>query len=236
MPFPTGWPAPFPTGRRSIRFLRTGTATANYSDNAFLFIDDAGANPFTPTPYVEPGDELKSIQTVKLPLGTGRDPRDAYFHPKEFQRGTGGTGNAFTKSGSTMTFTSFTASPKFDQDLVGKEIRVTGSTSGGNNGTFTITSVVNDYTITWENSAGVAEAFPSGGAYRIRRIVVAPPKAYIWSGNILVRNTGGADLTISFDGTTDHGIIGSAATVIYRERYEAGIALKGSGTFQVEAW
>lgn len=86
MAFPEGFPARLPSGRRSIRFFVTGTATAAFSDSAYLFYDDTGANPFTPTPYVPPGAETQVVnignQTTSpgSPMGTGRDPRDANYN------------------------------------------------------------------------------------------------------------------------------------------------------------
>ena len=56
-----------------------------------------------------------------------------------------------------------------------------------------------------------------------------------WSNSIRVIATSG-DLNISFDGTTDHGFIPAGATHTYWDRYEGGIAVKGSGTFHIEAW
>lgn len=55
MAFPTGWPPRPSSGVRSIRFYKTGTATANWSDNAYLFNDLAGANTFLKTPVVPAG-------------------------------------------------------------------------------------------------------------------------------------------------------------------------------------
>lgn len=37
MAFPAGWPPKIPSGIYSLRFYKTGTATANFSDNAFIF-------------------------------------------------------------------------------------------------------------------------------------------------------------------------------------------------------
>lgn len=71
MPFPTvGWPPPPCSGRRSIRFYKEGTTTANFSDNAFLFIDEPGANTFTPLPDVPPGSNAPVV-VPKQPGGTG---------------------------------------------------------------------------------------------------------------------------------------------------------------------
>lgn len=82
MPFPTeGWPPRPASGRRSVRIYLSGTTTANFSDNAFLFSQDPGANTFTPTPHVVPGSS-ETVTNGDLtrggsPSGGSRDPRDA---------------------------------------------------------------------------------------------------------------------------------------------------------------
>lgn len=79
MPFPDGWPPRVGSGRASIRFYTTGTATADFADNGFLFIDGVGANPYTPLPVVLPGDDVsrypKPPATVvpPNPAGTGEN-------------------------------------------------------------------------------------------------------------------------------------------------------------------
>jgi hypothetical protein len=134
MPFPASWPPRPASGLHSIRFYATGIATANFSDNAFMFIDGAGANPFTPLPEVTGG-------STTVPL---------------------------TPSG-------------------------TGVASGGT------------------------------------------PAPQIWAQTIRVVSTG--DVEISFDGTNVHGkILAAEGMVIYRNRFESGIAIRGAGTFRIEAW
>lgn len=133
MALPTGWPAPQYSGRRSLRFFKKGTATANYPDNAYLFAE--GAN-WSPPPALAPG-----------PMNTLDAQVQATFPP----------------------------------------------TPAGN--------VVHAY-----------------------------------SGTIMVRNTGAGVLTFSFDGEHDHGEVAAGTERIYRNRIEGGICIKGSGTFQVEAW
>lgn len=56
-----------------------------------------------------------------------------------------------------------------------------------------------------------------------------------WSNSIRV-TAGASDLNISFDGTTDHGFIPAGESQVYWDRYEGGIAVKGAGTFHIEAW
>jgi hypothetical protein len=84
MPFPTGWPPVAPKSSvRSIRFFVSGTGTANFSDNAFLFIDDPGANLNTPLAVVPPGNAPPSPPLpiapvdVSPPSGTGTAAVDA---------------------------------------------------------------------------------------------------------------------------------------------------------------
>ena len=136
MPFPTeGWPPRTATGVRSIRFYATGTATAAFADNAFLFAAGAGANPYTPLPNIAPG----SNTTAAVPNSSG----------------------------------------------------------GGRTG--------------------------------------SDPIPAIFSGNLRITAVGG-DCEFSFDGTNTHGKVLSGQSATYRNRYEAGIAVKGSGTFHIEAW
>lgn len=160
MPFPTsGWPPRPASGVRSIRFFVSGTATANWSDNAYLFIDDAGANTYEPMPYVAPGSttpvQVGTRTSPGTPMGGGSDPRDV----------------------------------------------LPGDTLGH-------------------------------------------VKAQIWANNIRICNDGGADLEFSFAVTDDmgagalpvQGVLKPNEQVSYRNRYEAGIALRGAGAFRVEAW
>jgi len=157
MAFPTeGWPPRVPSGRRSIRFYQASTATGNFSDNAYLFVDGLGANPFNPLPVVLPGSSapvaIGDTATPGSPMGSGRAAVDAN---------------------------------RSLPDVSGAQ---------------------------------------------------GQPKAAIWSQAIRVVNTSAADLEFSFDGTNVHGKVGAGKEVIYRERYEAGICVRGNGTFWVEAW
>jgi hypothetical protein len=57
-----------------------------------------------------------------------------------------------------------------------------------------------------------------------------------WSQAIRVVATT-ADIEISFDGTNVHGKIVAGTEVIYWDRHESGIAIRGVGaTFLLEAW
>lgn len=245
MPFPAGWPPRPSTGSLNLKVLIEGTATTSYEDNAYLFYDVAGANPFTPTPYVRPGTDEKTPTPIVssrpgTPLGGGRDHRDAVpFNPNVFKRGAGegSAQTAFSQSGTTTTYTDYTE--KFDRGMINKEIRISGSTSPGNDGTFTITDVPDQHTLVWENATGASENFPVTGEFRIRMINEAPPKPAIWSNTIRVMNFSGSPLYISFDGETDQGLVPANSSHVYRNRAEAGISLRvdaGTADFAVEAW
>jgi hypothetical protein len=87
MALPATWPPRPATGVRSIRFYKTGTGTANFADNAFIFADLAGANTFLPTPYVAPGGESTTVNigttsSSGSPMGGGRNAHDAVNDPK----------------------------------------------------------------------------------------------------------------------------------------------------------
>jgi hypothetical protein len=60
----------------------------------------------------------------------------------------------------------------------------------------------------------------------------------IWSCSIRICNDGGGDLEYSFDGTNVAGkVTATDVEVIYRDRYEAGICVRGAGAaFRIEAW
>jgi hypothetical protein len=78
MPFPAAWPPRHPSGKKSLRFYTTGTSTADFEDNAFLWIDQAGANPYVPTPVVVGKDEKLPVDVSGGtgsggPRGTGKN-------------------------------------------------------------------------------------------------------------------------------------------------------------------
>lgn len=63
------------------------------------------------------------------------------------------------------------------------------------------------------------------------------PRAAVWSGSLRVCNDGGGVLEFSFDGNTVHGKLLAGETVVYRDRIEAGISVRGVGvTYRIEAW
>ena len=91
MAFPTGWPPRFPSGQKNIRFFIKALATANYADRAYLFADQAGANPYVPLPVVRPGEDLSKPGYTgphdigTNPAGTGQHGDDP--HPMIWSAG-----------------------------------------------------------------------------------------------------------------------------------------------------
>jgi len=65
----------------------------------------------------------------------------------------------------------------------------------------------------------------------------ASPHPNAWCFQLLVRNHGGGDLEISFDGTTVQGLVPTGETRIY-ERHESGVAVRSPAgvVFSIEAW
>jgi len=162
MPFPTHWPPRPASGLRSIRFYVTGSATASFGDNAWLFVDQVTANTIDPTPYLAPGDTTTKVQVGDLDRG--------------------------------------------------------GSPMGGR-------EIAQDAAPPQHESPPATQQ--------------ASPKAQLWANTIRIVNEGLGDLQVSFDGTNVHGYIPASSEVIYRERFESGICLRGVGatpTFHVEAW
>lgn len=86
MPFPTGWPPRSPSTLKSLRFYVTDTATANFSDRAYLFGNIATANPYSPLPDVRPGEDVSAPDYAgphvvpAPPIGTGAARPDD-LHP-----------------------------------------------------------------------------------------------------------------------------------------------------------
>lgn len=63
------------------------------------------------------------------------------------------------------------------------------------------------------------------------------PVKMIWADTIRICNDGDGTLEFSFDGTNVHGQLLTGEKVIYRNRHEGGIAIRGNTfAFRVEAW
>lgn len=61
-----------------------------------------------------------------------------------------------------------------------------------------------------------------------------------WARNIIVRNKGGTQILVSFDGVNTHDIIAPNSQETYYERHEGGIAVREAGggaiAFHIVAW
>jgi len=74
MAFPANWPPRLAPSYRSLRFFAEGTATANFSDHAYLFAEGVGANPYTPLPVIAPGSSTPVVVPGNGgPFGGGRN-------------------------------------------------------------------------------------------------------------------------------------------------------------------
>jgi hypothetical protein len=90
-----------------------------------------------------------------------------------------GTGDTFTKSGTTMTLTD--AATTFGGWEIGKRVTIAGATSGANNGTFTITALGSDsHSMSYTNAAGVAEAY--AGTWTLESNRNTRQRAYVSRG------------------------------------------------------
>jgi hypothetical protein len=147
MAFPVGWPPRPSSGARSIRFFVDGTATANFSDSAWLFSQDTGAQTVVPMPNVRAGDNTTVAHVGDL-------------------------------------------------------------TAGGS---------------------------PMGGGTNLDPATVP----MIWSYGMRVVNdsTADTDLEISFDGVNIHDKLKKGEEVLYRNRIEAGISVRGAGAlYRISAY
>lgn len=84
MALPPGWPPRPATNHRSIRFYKSGLATANFADNAYLFYDSPSANTYTTSPIVPPGSLVPVALGDATKGGTpaiGPDTTDPGYKP-----------------------------------------------------------------------------------------------------------------------------------------------------------
>jgi hypothetical protein len=85
MAFPTNWPPRPSSGVRSIRVYIADTLAPGgaFSDNAYLFAEQTGANPFSPLPGVRPGEDVSAPdyggphEVPEVPAGAGVQPPGA---------------------------------------------------------------------------------------------------------------------------------------------------------------
>lgn len=81
------------------------------------------------------------------------------------------------------------------------------------------------------NAPVVVPAVSGGG------VSYGDPAVQIWANNIRISNDGPAVLEFTFDGTNVHGSLKSGEAVLYRNRCESGIAVRGAtAVYRIEAW
>lgn len=86
-------------------------------------------------------------------------------------------------------------------------------------------------------ATGTATANFVDNEYAFERVDPVDPAIpeQAWSGTIRIRAIGG-NQEISFDGTNVHGFVLDGTVNEYYHRSEGGIAVRGAGTFHIEAW
>jgi len=253
MPFPLGWPPRPATSVRSLRFYVTGTATANFRDNAFLFRDANKALTVLGTTlngrvlvnYDTAGLIGNSINIeVVVPLTGGPLPLAATIANNLITvRLAIDASNGLVAASNTATLVAAAVNALAGitavatgtgAESLGAPEEVTPLHFGGAmpviptprvpRGGASTRAVAGDSVITGS---------PQGGGANLDPIT----QIHHWSHTIRIVNTGAAIMTYSFDGINIHGTIPALVPeVIMRYRYEAGIAVAGSAAFVVDAW
>lgn len=209
MPFPASWPPRPPSGLRSIRFFVEGTATAAFSDRAYMLLDAIQV-----LDYV--------AQAAAFTLGeviTGQVSGATAIVLSDANAGLTGT----------LTLRAVTGVFNPSEQLLGS---VSGdATSNGVTrapaSTFTPLPAVDPAVPTVVPPTPYGSGAASGGS----------PAPEIWAQTFRICNDGGAALEYSFDGTSVQGKLLATEQVIFRVRHEAGIAVRGLGAaFRIEAW
>jgi hypothetical protein len=205
MAFPTGWPTGAPNNSRSLRFYKTGTATANFSDSAWLFFQtDTLYNENLVYSPAENGVRLGAFVTT-----IGAD---------------GIVGNAVTSDAITINWT---------ESSVAKTATLTStSTVGGTNAANISAASINR--ATGALSITFAALHPPDTdsiklTYRINR-------RQGYSSTIMIKAATAA-LEYSFDGVTVDGIVAIGETLVFRNRYEGCIAVRGNtSVYTIQIW
>lgn len=121
----------------------TETVTGTFSANGDVNLGNDNGD------TINLGGGLLDVVTLKADLVLGN--------------GVIGAGDSFSGTAPAMTLTD--AAGLFDSSMVGKSITIAGSTTPGNDGTFTILTVPGATSVTYSNASGAAEAF--AGAWSV---------------------------------------------------------------------
>ncbi len=264
--FPIGWPPRPASSVRSVRFFISGTATANFSENAYLFT--SGNKAYATIGGVDVnGIVLANADTagaignlftieVIIPAG-GPNALSAIFDPNDATRiivslatlasgapdGAANTAtlvaaavNALAGITAVVFGTGNTAltQPEIRKNFFGGGSIVTPTPNISHGATTTAVRVGNS----------VAPGSPMGTGQGPVSVFdpYSSPEPMVWANTILVSNDDGTatnTLEFSFDGINVHGRVRGGETLTFRERREAGIAIRlGAGTpaFRIHAW
>ena len=151
----------------------------------------------------------------------------------QYTESTGGsafTGTGDTIGGAAPNMTLVDAAATFSAGQVGQSITVASATTGGNNGTFVITGYTSPTQITYQNHAGVAEAFP--GTWSVLGVpdsnvaAIVADKTRTRSGTAGDVSTNGADQITSASG-------GFTASDIGRVIKITGLTGNDNGVFKI---
>lgn len=264
MAFPLGWPPRSASGARNFRFYTGGTATANFSDNAFLFAEDNVAI------AVIGGVDINGT-VIASTTATGVTAND---YTIEVVRPTTGHPVALsaTLTGTDITVTLATiASGELNTSantatLVAAAVNGLTGISAVANGTGNSSLTKEEVRKNFFGGGGVAAPTPvvsAGGASTVVRVgdrsaggspmgtgtqlnspfdPYGPTPQMVFASTILIKNDDGTatnTVEYSFDGINVHGVVRGGETEILRGRREAGVAVRlGAGTpaFRIVAW
>ncbi len=109
-------------------------------------------------------------------------------------------------------------------------------------------------TTDWADNAFIFSDLPGANTYTAKPVVRAGLEmtqidigtspsstsvAQICANTIQVTNDGSVDIEVTFDGTNIQGIVKQSETICWRDRREAGIAVRtasSSSAYRIEAW
>jgi hypothetical protein len=196
---------PFPSGIISLRFYQTGSASASYSANQWLF-----QYPTNATFTAEPQTTVPNTDGVQLGPFNFQT-----LHPK------------LTTAAVTINWTESSVA----KSATLAPTKPTQTLSGTNASNIASASMIQDsgmFTVTWA-TGHAPDANSVTVTYTLRQ-------SQAWSKGMSISAVG-ANLFVSFDGVNDHACVLSGTTVEFLDRYEAGIAVRGSGaTYYLSIW
>jgi len=255
MPFPAGWPPRPASSRRSLRFYATGTASANFEDNAFLFRDANYALVFL-------GEGVDGQVIVSR---TVAGPAGNRYSVQLIAPATGGPHALSATLSDRLLTVSLATTVTNDLDPVANTATLVAAAIAGipgpvfsavvtGTGASPLTHIDGPLSFYFGGGMPVIPTpfVPPGGASTRAvagdtRITGSPAGGgdydqvstigHHWAHTIRIVNDGGASLTYSFDGVNTHGFIpATTVEVVLRYRYEGGICVSGTAAFTIEAW